>query len=177
MRMERKRNGCRMEQKRQDGVYGDAYDWGHRGRSDPAPTARDRKDLVRSTPTPLHLGSFLRQSVLAPDMPASPIFLPHLMAPERVNPFDLPIQRILLDWETGLPPWMKLVSPSDDDSAFKRLSDEIIAFAELITPTSEERLVRQNIIDRLQLAIDKIWHGAKVVPIGSYAQDLYTSSR
>jgi len=103
----------------------------------------------------------------------------HLMPPERLNPFDLPIQRILVDWETGLPPWMKLVRPSDEDndSAFTRLSNEIFAFAELITPTPKERLVRQNISHRLEFRVEKIWQGAKVVPIGSYAQDLYTSSR
>jgi len=101
------------------------------------------------------------------------------MPSERLNPFDLPIQRILVDWETGLPPWMKLVRASDEDnnSAFTRLSNEISAFAELITPTPKERLVRQNINDRLEAQVEKIWQGAKVVPIGSYAQDLYTSSR
>lgn len=101
------------------------------------------------------------------------------MSPERLNPFDLPVQRILVDWETGLPPWMSLVAPSDDttESAFTRLSKEIVAFAELITPTQKERLVRQNVIDRLQFEVEKLWHGAKVVPIGSYAQELYTSSR
>jgi DNA polymerase sigma len=74
---------------------------------------------------------------------------------------------------------MSLVPPSDDtnDSAFARLSKEIVAFAELITPTQKERLVRQDIIDRLQVQVEKLWHGAKVVPIGSYAQELYTSSR
>ena len=98
------------------------------------------------------------------------------MPPERLNPFDLPIQRILVDWETRLPPWMKLIS-AYNDSAFMRLSNEIFAFAELITPTPKERLVRQNINDRLEFQVEKIWQGAKVVPIGSYAQNLYTSSR
>ena len=98
------------------------------------------------------------------------------MPPERLHPFDLPIQRILIDVETRLPPWMKLVSQSDEN-AFVRLSNEIIAFANLIGPTTKEQLVRKDIIDRLEFQVRKIWPNAKVIPIGSYAQELYTSSR
>lgn len=98
------------------------------------------------------------------------------MSPERLHPFDLPIQRILVDFETRLPPWMKLVAQSDE-TAFARLSNEIIALAELISPTAKERQVRKDIIDRLQLQVRRIWQDATIVPIGSYAQDLYTSSR
>jgi DNA polymerase sigma len=92
------------------------------------------------------------------------------------HPLDLPIQRILVDLETRLPPWMKLIPPSDE-SAFARLSKEIVALADLISPTSKERLIRKDIIDRLQLQVRKIWPSATVIPIGSYAQELYTSSR
>jgi len=99
------------------------------------------------------------------------------MPPERLHPFDLPIQRILVDLETRLPPWMNLVSQSHADTAFTRLTSEIIAFADLVSPTTKERLVRQNIIDRLQLQVRKVWANASVVPIGSYAQELYTSAR
>jgi hypothetical protein len=99
------------------------------------------------------------------------------MPPERLHPFDLPIQRILVDLETRLPPWMKLVSQSDSDTAFSRLTSEIIAFADLVSPTSKERLVRQDIIDRLQSQVRKVWADASVVPIGSHAQELYTSAR
>jgi hypothetical protein len=99
-----------------------------------------------------------------------------VMPPERMHPFDLPIQRILVDLETRLPPWMKLVSPSDE-SAFARLSNEIVAFADLVSPTHKERLVRKHIIERLQTHVHKVWPAATIVPIGSYAQELYTSSR
>ena len=99
------------------------------------------------------------------------------MQPERLHPFDLPIQRILVDFETRLPPWMKLVTPQSHDSAYTRLSNEIAAFADLVSPTTKEKQVRQNIIDRLQGEVNQIWSNARVVPIGSYAQDLYTSSR
>src|SRR5947207_7396582 len=98
------------------------------------------------------------------------------MPPDRFHPFDLPIQRILVDLETHLPPWMKLVSQCNE-SAFTRLSDEITALADLVSPTSKERLVRKDIIDRLQSKVRQIWPTATVVPIGSYAQELYTSSR
>jgi hypothetical protein len=98
------------------------------------------------------------------------------MPPERMHPFDLPIQRILVDLATRLPPWMKLVSPSDE-SAFARLTNEIVAFADLVSPTQKERLVRQGIIERLQTQVRKVWPAATIVPIGSYAQELYTSSR
>jgi len=137
----------------------------------------------RSTPCANQLDQLLvpRSIVRLLSRPRFCFHLRHsdLMPSERLNPFDLPIQRILVDWETGLPPWMKLVRASDEDnnSAFTRLSNEISAFAELITPTPKERLVRQNINDRLEAQVEKIWQGAKVVPIGSYAQDLYTSSR
>ena len=99
------------------------------------------------------------------------------MPPERLHPFDLPMQRILVDLETRLPPWMKLVSQSQPDSPFSRLSAEIIAFADLVSPTAKERLVRRDIIHRLQIQVRKVWTDASVVPIGSYAQDLYTSAR
>src|SRR5271154_564180 len=92
------------------------------------------------------------------------------------HPLDLPIQRILVDLETRLPPWMKLIPPSDE-SAFVRLSKEIVALADLVSPTPKERLIRKDIIDGLQLQIRKIWPSATVIPIGSYAQELYTSSR
>jgi DNA polymerase sigma len=72
---------------------------------------------------------------------------------------------------------MKLVSQSDSDSALTRLSNEIHALAELVSPTSKERQVRKDIIDRLQSQVRKIWPVAIVVPIGSYAQELFTSSR
>jgi DNA polymerase sigma len=98
------------------------------------------------------------------------------MPPERLHPFDLPIQQILVDLETRLPPWMKLVSLSNE-SAFSRLSKEITALADLVRPTDKERLVRKDIIDRLQVQVCEIWPTATVVPIGSYAQELYTSSR
>jgi hypothetical protein len=98
------------------------------------------------------------------------------MHPDRLHPFDLPIQRILVDLETHLPPWMKLVSQSNE-SAFTRLSNEIAALADLVSPTSKERLVRKDIIHRLQVQVRKIWPTATVVPIGSYAQEIYTSSR
>lgn len=98
------------------------------------------------------------------------------MPSERMHPFDLPIQRILVDLETRLPPWMKLVTTSDDP-AFARLTHEIIAFADLVNPTHKERLVRRNIIERLQSEVRKVWPAATIVPIGSYAQELYTSSR
>jgi hypothetical protein len=99
-----------------------------------------------------------------------------VMPPERMHPFDLPIQRILIDLATRLPPWMKLVSPSDE-SAFARLSNEIVAFADLVSPTQKERLVRKSVIERLQTQVRKVWPAATIVPIGSYAQELYTSSR
>ena len=101
------------------------------------------------------------------------------MPPERRHPFDLPIQRILVDLETRLPPWMKnlVVSPSHSDTPFSRLTAEISAFADLVSPTSTERLVRQDIIDRLQIQVRRVWTNASVVPIGSYAQELYTSAR
>ena len=99
------------------------------------------------------------------------------MQSERVHPFDLPIQRILVDLETRLPPWMKLVTPQSHESAYTRLSNEITAFADLINPTLKEKQVRQNIIQRLEGQVKKIWNHARIVPIGSYAQDLYTSSR
>ena len=99
------------------------------------------------------------------------------MPPERLHPFDLPIQRILVDLETRLPPWMKLVSQSHSDTAFTRLTSEIVAFADLVSPTTKERLVRQDIIDRLQSQVRKVWADASVVPIGSHAQELYTSAR
>lgn len=99
------------------------------------------------------------------------------MPPDRVHPFDLPIQRILVDLETRLPPWMKLVNSSPSDTAFKRLSHEIIALTDLVSPTSKEQLVRKNIVDRLELQARKIWSSAIVIPVGSYAQNMYTSSR
>jgi DNA polymerase sigma len=98
------------------------------------------------------------------------------MPPERLHPFDLPIQRILVDLETRHPPWMKLVSQSNE-SAFARLSNEIEALADLVSPTTKEKLVRTRIIERLELQVRRIWSSASVVPIGSYAQELYTSSR
>ena len=99
------------------------------------------------------------------------------MPPERPHPFDLPIQRILVDLETRLPPWMNLVSQSHSDTPLSRLTAEISAFADLVSPTSRERLVRQDIIDRLQIHVRRVWTNASVVPIGSYAQELYTSAR
>src|SRR5437868_2426099 len=104
------------------------------------------------------------------------------MQSAHLHPFDLPIQRILVDLETRLPPWMKLVSQSQSQShevpsAFARLSQEITAFADLISPTAKEKKVREMIIERLQMEVRKIWSHAKVIPIGSYAQGLYTSSR
>ena len=107
------------------------------------------------------------------------------MQTANLHPFDLPIQRILVDLETRLPPWMKLVSQSQSHeqqsnqvpSAFARLSQEITAFADLISPTAKEKKVRETIIERLQMEVRKIWSHAKVIPIGSYAQGLYTSSR
>ena len=99
------------------------------------------------------------------------------MPPARLHPFDLPIQRILVDLETRLPPWMNLVPQSHNDTSMSRLTAEIVAFADLVSPTSKERRVRQDIIDRLQLQVRKVWTNASVVPIGSYAQELYTSAR
>ena len=98
------------------------------------------------------------------------------MPPERLHSFDLPVQRVLIDHETQLPPWMRLVSASNQ-SAFARLSQEIIAFTELVNPTPKEQLVREQIVDRLRLHVRSIWPVATVVAIGSYAQKLYTSSR
>lgn len=100
------------------------------------------------------------------------------MPPERLHPFDLPIQRILVDLETRLPPWIQLVPPpSHDQTPYSRLSNEITAFAELVNPTLKEKQVRKRIIENLQNQVNKIWSCARVVPIGSYAQELYTSSR
>lgn len=102
------------------------------------------------------------------------------MQSANLHPFDLPIQRILVDFETRLPPWMKLVPPSqahEATSAFARLTQEITAFADLVSPTTKEKKVREMIIGRLQNEVRKIWSHAKVIPIGSYAQGLYTSSR
>lgn len=118
-------------------------------------------------------------SLLIPQIDHRPIVIaifPLEMPPERFHPFDFPVQRILVDMETHLPPWMALVSQSNE-SASARLGSEITALADLISPTAKERLVRRDIIDRLELQVRKIWPNATVVPIGSYAQELYTSSR
>src|SRR5438876_9399856 len=115
-----------------------------------------------------------KTSTIIPQIDYQPVHLLHpsgrpLMPPGSFHPFDLPIQRILVDLETHLPPWMKLVSQCNE-SAFTRLSDEITALADLVSPTSKERLVRKDIIDRLQSKVRQIWPTATVVPIGSYAQ-------
>lgn len=117
-----------------------------------------------------HAFSRLSERLLSPT-------LTFAMQSERLHPFDLPIQRILVDLETRLPPWMKLVTSQSHESAYTRLSNEITAFAHLLCPTSKEKLVRQGIIQRLEAEVMKIWSHGRVVPIGSYAQDLYTSSR
>ena len=91
------------------------------------------------------------------------------------SPFALSIMDTVLVDSQGNPPWMRLVQPSDEN-AFSRLSSEISAFIQLIQPTAKEEQVRRNIIDRLQIQVRKIWPTATVVPIGSIAQGLYTSS-
>jgi non-canonical poly(A) RNA polymerase PAPD5/7 len=85
--------------------------------------------------------------------------------------------QILVDFATRLPPWMSAVPSIPQESAFARLSREIRAMAQVVSPTEKERAVRMDIVSRLQRQVSKTWPDAKVIPIGSYAQDLYSSSR
>ena len=96
---------------------------------------------------------------------------------ERAHHHDPSVQQVLVDFVTRLPPWMKLVPSLPSENALSRLSREIIAMAELVSPTDKERAIRGDIVERLQRRVRKTWPDAKVIPIGSYAQDLYTSSR
>jgi hypothetical protein len=96
--------------------------------------------------------------------------------PDRTaHPFDP--QVVLVDFETHLPPWMKVISASPTDTGFARLSAEMNALIELTSPTSIEQSVRLEIVNRVQLQAQNIWPAAVVNPVGSYAHNMYTSSR
>ena len=95
-----------------------------------------------------------------------------------VRLLDMSVQRILIDAETHQPPWMRLVTAgARTETAFARLGREMTALAELVSPTTKEQGVRRNIVERLECKVRTLWPTASVVPIGSYAQQLYTSSR
>jgi non-canonical poly(A) RNA polymerase PAPD5/7 len=68
-------------------------------------------------------------------------------------------------------PWKPLLKGIA--SPLLRLHLDIVEFAQRLTPSSEQGLLRQQAVDRIEEAVKKIWPSANVQVFGSFASGLY----